>query len=132
MINLTCADYIPRPSPPYIISKGSTWIQLGWDQDCDGGYQIHSYDLRMKQSLSYYYTTVATTSDTVFIVEDLSPNTEYLFVLSGYSEYAGKYGRTSDNASVTTLPTGTGNINLLLVLISIPKDLPKETFNSGY
>ena len=98
----------PSPSQPYVIKKGSTWIQIGWDAlDCDGGYQINAYDVQQKRNRYYYsyYSTVACVSKHSFIFRRLTPSTGYYFRVRPVSSISLS---TSYSSAIlaTTHPTG--------------------------
>lgn len=105
---LPCTVIPPSLSQPYLINKGSTWVQMGWSAlDCDGGYQINAYYVEQKTS-SYFstsYTTVARVSNLNYTFHNLIPNTEYNFRVQGLSAIS-QYSSYSSHISVMTYPAG--------------------------
>lgn len=48
----------PAPSSPYIISRGSTWVTLGWYVlSCDGGHVITELVIRYQKEVDDFYIT---------------------------------------------------------------------------
>jgi len=103
----SCTASPPRLSSPYLINKGSTWAQIGWDAlDCDGGHQINAYDVQWRTRTYYYsYSTVARVSKRIFTFRDLTPSTEYYFRVGTVSSVS-SWSSYSPVISVTTHTAG--------------------------
>lgn len=72
----------PTISPPRLIRRGSTWVQIDWEKlYCDGGFQINSYTVEYRLGSIYYGSFQAAGTVTVlnYTIHDLTPNTEYDF-----------------------------------------------------
>jgi deleted-in-malignant-brain-tumors protein 1 len=94
--------------PPIVNSKGSTWIQISWPAlDCDGGFEIASYNVEYKSSYiySYYYTLAASVTQLNYTIHDLTPSTGYNVRVSTVS-YASTRTTPSLYITVTTLEQG--------------------------
>ena len=101
---------IPAVSQPRLISKGSTWVQIGWDSlDCDGGYQIDGYDVEYRVYRGYFYSYIYTIAARVtslnYTIRGLSPNTLHYIRVSTASSMSSRT-TPSTYISVTTHVSG--------------------------
>ena len=101
---------IPAVNQPRLISKGSTWVQIGWESlDCDGGYQIDGYDVEYGVSRRFYspiYTTAARVSSLNYTIRGLSSSTLYYFRVSTVSSVS---SRTAPSSALSMTTQVSGN-----------------------
>ena len=117
---------MPTPNPPYLISKGSTWVQIGWDPlDCDGGHGVNSYDVEYQTGFSYFYRYVTAgrvSGANNYTIHGLVPNTEYNIRTRAISSTTSRTS-TSTSIAVTTSLQGTymytGMYNIIMCKSSV-------------
>ena len=103
------ADYPPAVDQPTVTSKGSTWIQISWQPvDCNGGYEVASYNVEYKLRWSYTYTLGASVTQLNYTIHNLIPDTEYNIRVSTIS-YASTGTTPSLIVSVITLEQGSSH-----------------------
>ena len=102
---------IPAVNQPRLISKGPTWVQIGWESlDCDGGYQIDSHDVEYGVSRRFYspiYTIAARVSSLNYTIRGLSSSTLYYFRVRTVSSVS-SITSPSSALPVTTQVSGKG------------------------
>ena len=102
----TCTASLPSLPQPYLISKGSSWVQIGWEPlDCDGGYQVNSYRVEYRSGRFYSYTIADYTSALNLTVHSLSHSTQYSIRVVAISAVSTRTS-TSPIITVTTHPAG--------------------------
>jgi hypothetical protein len=115
---LLIGNYPPAVDQPTVTSKGSTWIQISWQPvDCNGGYEVASYNVEYKLRWSYTYTLGASVTQLNYTIHNLIPDTEYNIRVSTIS-YASTGTTPSLIVSVITLEQGPSPPRGVVVTVS--------------
>lgn len=134
--SLTHADYPPAVNKPKLISKGPTWVQIGWEPlDCDGGHNVNRYTVQYAEPTLYEYdydydydylfpyyvynyrSAAIGVSGYTYTIHNLNPSTEYRFRVLSISSVTSATTRSYFYLTVTTHRTG--NIQILCGPIAI-------------
>lgn len=115
----TCVDSPPAPSSPYIVSLGSTWVELGWDElSCDGGHAITEFIVRYQKEVSDHYVSSFSyvygldPSLRSYVVHNLDPETGYSFSVQALSAEF-QSSSFSEERTISTLLAGKDSCGLL-------------------
>ena len=105
-------DSPPAPSSPYIISLGSTWVELGWDElSCDGGHAITEFIIRYQKEVSDFYVSSYSyvygldSALRSYIIYNLDPETDYSFSVQALSAEF-QSSSFSEERTISTLLAG--------------------------